>query len=106
MARFRALNYDKSITPTLLFHAGVGYQRFHNPDSSPAGSLQYDAVSGIGFNGSSTSPSGFPRLNGLTTSFGPSNANSYFDGTLHLRRHRHLVARQPHLQDGRRVSSE
>ena len=31
------LNYDKSITPTLLLHAGVGYQRFHNPDSSPAG---------------------------------------------------------------------
>jgi len=75
------LNYDKSVTPTLLFHAGVGYQRFHNPDSSPAGSLQYDAVSGIGFKGSSTNPSGFPRLNGLTTSFGPSNANSYFDGT-------------------------
>jgi Carboxypeptidase regulatory-like domain len=75
------LNYDKPITPTLLLHAGVGYQRFHNPDSSPAGSLQYDAVSGIGFTGSSTTPSGFPRLNGLTTSFGPSNANSYFDGT-------------------------
>jgi hypothetical protein len=72
------MNYDKPVTPTLLFHAGVGYQRFHNPDSSPSGSLQYDAVSGIGFNGSSTSPSGFPRLNGLTTSFGPSNANSYF----------------------------
>ena len=76
------MNYDKPVTPTLLFHAGVGYQRFHNPDSSPSGSLQYDAVGGIGFNGSSTSPSGFPRLNGLTTSFGPSNANSYFDGTL------------------------
>ena len=24
---------------------------------------------------------GFPRLNGLTTSLGPSNANSYYDGT-------------------------
>jgi hypothetical protein len=79
------MNYDKPITPTLLFHAGSGYQRFHNPDSSPAGSLQYDGVAGIGFVGSSTNPSGFPRLNGLiagqTTSFGPSNANSYFDGT-------------------------
>ena len=76
------MNFDKPVTPTLLVHAGVGYQRFHNPDSSPPASLQYDAVSGIGFTGSSTSPSGFPRLNGLTTSFGPSNANSYFDGTL------------------------
>jgi len=75
------LNYDKPITPTLLVHAGVGYQRFHNPDSSPPASLQYDAVAGLGFTGSSTNPSGFPRLNGLTTSFGPSNANSYFDGT-------------------------
>ncbi len=75
------LNYDKSITPTLLLHAGIGYQRFHNPDSSPAQSLQYDAVAGIGFVGSSTSPSGFPRLNGLSTVFGPQNANSYFDGT-------------------------
>jgi hypothetical protein len=75
------LNYDKSITPTLLLHAGVGYQRFHNPDSSPPQVLQYDAVGQLGFVGSSTNPAGFPRLNGLTASFGPSNANSYFDGT-------------------------
>jgi hypothetical protein len=75
------LNYDKSITPTLLLHAGVGYQRFHNPDSSPAGSLQYDAVKGIGFTGSTTDPSGFPRLNNLPVALGPSNANSYYDGT-------------------------
>src|SRR5947208_12053475 len=75
------LNYDKSITPTVLVHAGIGYQRFHNPDSSPAGSLEYDAVAGLGFKGSSTNPSGFPRLNNLTTGFGPSNANKYYDGT-------------------------
>ena len=75
------LNYDKSITPTLLLHAGAGYQRFHNPDSSPVQSLGYDAVAGIGFVGSSTNPSGFPRLNGLPTALGPSNANSYYDGT-------------------------
>jgi len=82
MAPFPRLNYDKSITPTLLFHAGaLAISRFHNPDSSPAGSLQYDAVGGLGFTGSSTNPSGFPRLNGLPTAFGPSNANSYFDGT-------------------------
>src|SRR5207253_77707 len=29
------LNYDKAITPTILLHAGVGMQRFYNPDSSP-----------------------------------------------------------------------
>ena len=75
------LNHDKSITPTLLIHSGAGYQRFHNPDSSPAESLQYDGVGGLGFKGSTTTPSGFPRLNGLTTGFGPSNANKYYDGT-------------------------
>ena len=42
------LNYDKSITPHLLVHAGVGYQRFHNPDSSPPPVLQYDAVGQLG----------------------------------------------------------
>jgi len=75
------LNYDKSVTPTLLLHAGVGYQRFHNPDSSPPQSLQYDAAGQLGFVGSATNPSGFPRINGLSFSLGPSNANSYFDGT-------------------------
>jgi hypothetical protein len=82
------LNYDRSITPVLLLHTGVGYQRFHNPDSSPPGVLQYDATQ-IGFNGSATNPGGFPRINGFTgaalgagssVNFGPSNANSYFDG--------------------------
>ncbi len=81
------LNYDRSITPTLLFHAGAGLQRFHNPDSSPPSVLQYDA-SQLGFVGSATTPGGFPRINGLTgaalgagssVNFGPSNANSYFD---------------------------
>jgi hypothetical protein len=82
------LNYDKSITPTLLLHLGSGYQRFHNPDSSPAESLAYDAVGQLGFKGSATTPSGFPRINGLSGALGagmsqspgPSNANKYFDG--------------------------
>jgi hypothetical protein len=85
------LNYDRSITPTLLFHAGAGVQRFHNPDSSPPSVLDYDAAGQLGFIGSATSPGGFPRINGLTgaalgagssVNFGPSNANSYFDTAL------------------------
>jgi hypothetical protein len=84
------LNYDKAISPTLLIHAGVGYQRFHNPDSSPAQVLQYDAVGQLGIKGSATNPAGFPELifnnnsAGGTTNeqtLGPTNANSYFDGT-------------------------
>ncbi|MBI3470981.1 MAG: TonB-dependent receptor [Candidatus Solibacter usitatus] len=81
-------NYDRSITPTLLLHAGAGLQRFHNPDSSPAPVLGYDAAGQLGFTGSATSPGGFPRINGFmgaalgagsSVNFGPSNANSYFD---------------------------
>jgi hypothetical protein len=83
------LNYDRSITPTLLIHAGIGEQRFHNPDTSPPSVLQYDAVAGLGLVGSATNPAGFPRINGLlaslggfggnaANSLGPSNANSYF----------------------------
>ncbi len=75
------LSYDKSITPTMLLHLGVGYQRFYNPDSSPPQVLQYDAAGTLGFIGSATNPGGFPRINGLSTGFGPSNANHYYDGT-------------------------
>src|SRR5580658_624980 len=77
------LNYDKSITPHLLVHAGAGYQRFHNPDSSPPPVLKYDAVGQLGLVGSSTNPAGFPLLTGLgnTNQLGPTNANSYYDGT-------------------------
>ena len=81
------LNYDYTVRPTLLLHMGAGYLRFHNPDSSPRSVLDYDAVSGIGSNGSVTSPSGFPRIAGLgTTAFGgmnlgmgPTNVNAYYD---------------------------
>jgi hypothetical protein len=76
------LNWDKSLTPTMLLHMGMGIQRFHNPDSSPPQVLQYNAVAGIGFVGSATNPSGFPRLSGLPTGLGPTNANSYYDDTL------------------------
>lgn len=82
------VNYDRSLTPRILFHAGAGIQRFHNPDSSPPEVLNYDAAGQLGFNGSATSPGGFPRINGLpnaalgagsSVNFGPSNANKYFD---------------------------
>ncbi|MDQ1471451.1 MAG: hypothetical protein QOJ99_2931, partial [Bryobacterales bacterium] len=82
------LNYDKSLTPTLLLHLGVGFQHFHNPDSSPQESLGYDGLGQLGWKGSATTPSGFPRINGLSGALnagmsqapGPSNANKYYDG--------------------------
>ncbi|HMF78704.1 MAG TPA: TonB-dependent receptor [Bryobacteraceae bacterium] len=85
------LNYDRSISPTVLWHSGIGYQRFNNPDTSPPQVLGYDAASQLGFTGSSTNPGGFPRINwptvnalgaGSSTNFGPSNANNYFDSGL------------------------
>jgi hypothetical protein len=83
------LNYDRSVSPTLLIHAGAGVQRFHNPDTSPDSVLNYDAVGQLGLVGSSTNPAGFPRIGGLLSSLGgfggtasnvlgPTNANSYF----------------------------
>jgi hypothetical protein len=82
------LNYDWTARPDLFIHAGAGYLRFHNPDSSPPSVLQYDAAGGVGFKGSATSPSGFPRIAGLgqgsfggmALGMGPTNANAYYDG--------------------------
>jgi hypothetical protein len=82
------LNYDWNAAPTLMLHFGSGYLRFHNPDSSPDSVLNYDAVNGLGFKGSATSPSGFPRIAGLGQGafggmglgMGPTNANRYYDG--------------------------
>lgn len=77
------LNYDSTLTPTLLLHAGVGFLRFLNPDSSPASVLEYDAAGILGFQGSATG-GGFPRIAGLTSAqggmfgMGPTNANYYW----------------------------
>ncbi|MEP6714028.1 MAG: TonB-dependent receptor [Terriglobia bacterium] len=77
------LNYDATLTPTLLLHAGIGFVRFLNPDSSPAGVLDYDAAGLLGFTGSAVG-GGFPRIGGLTSSqggmlgMGPTNANYYW----------------------------
>ncbi len=82
------LNYDQVLTPTLFFHIGGGYVRFHNPDSSPADVLTYDARTNLGLIGSATDPSGFPRITGLSSAqggmrnLGPTNANKYYDSKL------------------------
>jgi Carboxypeptidase regulatory-like domain/TonB dependent receptor len=81
------LNWDYTITPRLLLHLGGGFSRNLNPDSSPASVLEYDAAGKLGFAGSATG-GGFPRISGLTSSFGgmlnmgPTNANHYWYGKL------------------------
>jgi hypothetical protein len=59
------VNVDRTVSPTLIVHVGAGFYRFINPDSSPAGVLNYDAVGLLGLVGSATSPAGFPQITGL-----------------------------------------
>jgi len=87
-------NYDLTLRPTLLLHVGVGFMRFNNPDSASRAVLDYDAAKELGIFGSTTDPSGFPRITGLnvgnyggmSNSMGPSNANDYWNdkATLNL----------------------
>ena len=53
-------NNDYTITPNLLVHAGAGYTRYLNPDSSPQAVLNYNASSGLGL--PNTVGIGFPRM--------------------------------------------
>jgi hypothetical protein len=84
------VNYDQTLSPTVLMHLGAGYLRFHNPDSSPLEVLEYDAVSGIGFTGAASDPSGFPRVTGISgaanrggsPSLGPNQANRFWNDKL------------------------
>jgi hypothetical protein len=76
------VNYDHTLSPTVIFHAGLGYQRYYNPDSSPNNILEYDSVAGLGLNGGFGL--GFPRFTGLGGSqggmgldFGPTNRTTY-----------------------------
>ena len=81
------LNYDFTVTPTFLVHAGVGYIRYLNPDSSPPSVLTYPVVQNLGLVGGAVN--GFPLLNGLSASyggvvdtvsgFGPTNADHYYN---------------------------
>jgi hypothetical protein len=87
------LNFDQTISPRFLLHLGVGYLRFHNPDSAPDAVINYDAVSELGFNGASTEPSGFPRIvgpnlgdlqgnRGGMSDMGPQQANKFWNDKL------------------------
>jgi len=81
------LNYDYILSPTLILHAGAGYVRYLNPDSSPSSVLDYNAVQNLGLVGGALN--GFPRLSGLNSTyggvvdsssgFGPTNADHYWN---------------------------
>jgi len=62
------LTYDYSMTPTLLFQAGVGMVRQRIPDNAIDGALNYDSVKQLGLTGAVDL--GFPRITGLNGSLG------------------------------------
>jgi hypothetical protein len=78
------VNYDHSLTPTLLLHMGAGVQRYHNPDTVPPESANYDnkLLGNLGAPGT-----GFPRFGGgslggntyggLAPAIGPGNRGLY-----------------------------
>jgi hypothetical protein len=77
-------NLDRTISSNMVAHLGLGFYRFHNPDSSPTGVLNYN-ISQLGLVGSATGV-GFPAISGLTVNneggisangggFGPTTAD-------------------------------
>jgi hypothetical protein len=76
------VNYDQTLSPTVMLHLGAGYQRYHNPDSSPQNIMDFDAVGQLGLKGGFAA--GFPRFTGLGAAqggmgldFGPTNRSLY-----------------------------
>jgi len=88
LARFNA---DYTISPTLLFHFGAGWQQHKNPDTVPPISANYDNTK-LGIVGSPGT--GFPRFasgtngigdnvyGGMTPSFGPGSRNLFIGGRI------------------------
>ena len=79
------LNYDHTLSPTLLLHLGAGLQYYHNPDTSPPVSTGFDAAGQLGLKGAPGT--GFPRIGalgndsygGMTMTIGPTNRGLYID---------------------------
>src|SRR5262245_56166931 len=69
------INYDHALSPTLINHLGVGYQRYYNPDTTPI--TDYDSVKDLGLPGALVTA--FPRFTGLAAvgDLGPTNFQLY-----------------------------
>jgi Carboxypeptidase regulatory-like domain len=84
------LNYDHTISPTILLHLGAGFTRYHNPDTAPASITGFD-VTTVGLK--TAAGPGFPHITGLGNNsyggvneangggnaIGPVNENLYVD---------------------------
>jgi hypothetical protein len=67
------VNYDRTITPTLLLHLGIGYMEQTDPDRAIAGTFNFNQAS-IGLVGS-INGTGFPELMGMSSSYGGVSSN-------------------------------
>ena len=78
------VNYDQTLTPTLLLHLGAGFIRYRNPDTVPPVSFDFDLTK-LGITGAPGT--GFPRLGpigdsvlgGMALPFGTGNRTLLFD---------------------------
>jgi hypothetical protein len=61
------LSYDRTLTPTLLLHLGVGYQHTSFSDKAPV--LSYNAQTQLGLSGFLTNRN-FPLVSGLSNAYG------------------------------------
>jgi len=62
------LNYDHTLTPTLLFHIGVGYQYLNFFDGAPV--LNFDAQKELGLKGAAVARN-FPNFGGFCPAVAP-----------------------------------
>jgi hypothetical protein len=79
------INYDQTLSPTLLLHLGAGVQRYRNPDAAPASIADFDALGQLGLKGAPGT--GYPRIaagnlgdntyGGLAGQIGPTNRGLY-----------------------------
>ena len=63
------LNFDQTLTPTLLLHLGIGYIHHRQSDVNDS-TLSYNAPQQLGLTGLPLNPGIFPTFNGLLTSLG------------------------------------
>ncbi|MDE3167463.1 MAG: TonB-dependent receptor [Acidobacteriota bacterium] len=78
------LNYDHTLSPTLLLHVGAGYIRYHNPDTVPPESADFDTKSigipnapGTGFPKFGAGSLGNNVYGGMALAMGPNNRGLY-----------------------------
>ena len=82
VSKIARLNADYTISPTLLFHFGAGWQQHKNPDTVPPVAANYNNTL-LGIVGSPGT--GFPRISGIgdnvyggmSPSFGPGSRNLF-----------------------------